>query len=562
MSTHDRQYFEQIDPAFNEKHVAPREERTAIGINTMVVATPGLYIDASQMAVVSGQPEGKIRQGLMIDKMRMPGYSETNVTMLADVVYGFAVNLLEDNSSFEKFASEKVQKIFFGTESNADRSRPELEPAIQMVISKLKEDVMHYPENADKVETIVDALRHAQIIAITYACVGGINALDSARDYMSSKLLQAQNTSALVITVDTAFYDSAKAPGAELTQGASATLSWITKNPKLVEIVSNISSGSYHIALSDFTKFGSETPVVHGQLSEVTYMYVIARALESMVHNNPGKYIDYDLVLTHVPFPKQAVKFAQFLYSHKLRTQNPSELERIEGRIGSDPLKEYGGFTRYISNFLKARNVSEEQSLSEQDIVKELEKDATLNKYVEWLKALSKTEEFNQFTSKLHFTEVFEIPSKIGNSYTSSIFTGLASILSNIENISQEVGHGPRVLTVGYGSGAQAVSTILDVHSDKQTVSENLRVKLSDENPISAELYKALHLAHITGDAHRTLVDNDLVKRDALLTRLVGGVEVPIKLSDGFHLINRHTDGTGEYAYVERGESRPLKTRF
>ncbi len=286
MSTHDRQYYEQTESVFYEEYYDPKSD-WIIGINKMVVATPGLHIDASQMAVVSGQPEGKIRQGLMIDKMRMPGHSEANVTMLADVVYEFAINLLEDNLAFEKFEREKVQKIFFGTESNADRSRPELEPAIQMAISKLKEDVAQNPENANKVETIVDALRHAQTIAITYACVGGVNALDSARDYVMFKILQAQKTSALVITVDTAFYDSAKAPGAELTQGASATLSWITKNPKLAEIVSNIDSGSYHIALSDFTKFGSETPEVHGQLSEVTYMYVIARALESMVHNNP-----------------------------------------------------------------------------------------------------------------------------------------------------------------------------------------------------------------------------------------------------------------------------------
>lgn len=561
MSTHDRQYFEQTDSVFYEEYTDYSKD-WVIGINKMFVATPGLHIDASQMAVVSGQPEGKIRQGLMIDKMRMPGHSEANVTMLADVVYGFATDLLEDESAFDKFSKERVQKIFFGTESNADRSRPELEPAIQMAISKLKEDIKQKPENEAKVNLIVNSLRQAQTIAITYACVGGVNALDSARDYMTSKLLQAQKTSALVITVDTAFYDSAKAPGAELTQGASATLSWITKNPKLAEIVSNIGSGSYHMALSDFTKFGSETPEVHGQLSEVTYMYVIAKALESMVHNNPGKCIDYDLVLTHVPFPKQAVKFAQFLYAHKLRTQNPQELERLEGQIGLDPLKEYGGFTHYISNFLSARNVTEEQALSEQEIVKELEKDPSLNKYIEWLKALSKTEEFNQFTSKLHFNEVFENPSKIGNSYTSSIFTGLASVLGNIENIYRDVGHQPRVLFIGYGSGAQAVAMMLDVNSEKQTVSENLHVKLNDENPVSAELYKSLHQLHITGDAHRTMVDHDLVERDTHLKRLVDGVEVPIKLADGFHVIKRNSDGTGEYAFVKDGKTQTVKTRF
>ncbi len=560
MSTHDRQYYEQTDSTFYEEYNDTRY--WAIGINKMVVATPGFHIDASQMAVVSGQPEGKIRQGLMIDKMRMPGHSESNVTMLADVIYKFAENLLEDNSAFEKFKYEKMQKIFFGTESNADRSRPELEPAIQMAISKLQEDAQNPSKSPNKIRFIVDALRHAQIIAITYACVGGVNALDSARDYMTSKILQAQNTSALVITVDTAFYDSSKAPGAELTQGASATLSWITKNPKLAEIVSSIGSGSYHISLSDFTKFGSETPEVHGQLSEVTYMYVIAKALESMVNNNPGLCIEYDLVLTHVPFPKQAVKFAQFLYAHKLRTQNPEELVRLEEQIGPDPLRGHGGFTYYISNFLKARNESGEQSLSEQDIVKELEKDALLNKYVEWLKALSKTEEFNQFTSKLHFSEVFENPSKIGNSYTSSIFTGLASILGNIDKISQDVGHLPRVLFIGYGSGAQAVSMMLDVHSDKQEVSKNLHVKLNDENPVSAQVYKDLHQLHITGDAHRTLTDDNLVERDMRIKRLVDGVEVPIKLPDGFHVIKRNSDGTGEYAFVKDGKSNPVKTRF
>ncbi len=560
MSTHDRQYYEQTDSTFYEEYNDTRD--WAIGINKMVVATPGFHIDASQMAVVSGQPEGKIRQGLMIDKMRMPGHSESNVTMLADVIYKFAENLLEDNSAFEKFKYEKMQKIFFGTESNADRSRPELEPAIQMAISKLQEDAQNPSKSPNKIRFIVDALRHAQIIAITYACVGGVNALDSARDYMTSKILQAQNTSALVITVDTAFYDSSKAPGAELTQGASATLSWITKNPKLAEIVSSIGSGSYHISLSDFTKFGSETPEVHGQLSEVTYMYVIAKALESMVNNNPGLCIEYDLVLTHVPFPKQAVKFAQFLYAHKLRTQNPEELVRLEEQIGPDPLRGHGGFTYYISNFLKVRNESGEQSLSEQDIVKELEKDALLNKYVEWLKALSKTEEFNQFTSKLHFSEVFENPSKIGNSYTSSIFTGLASILGNIEKISQDVGHLPRVLFIGYGSGAQAVSMMLDVHSDKQEVSKNLHVKLNDENPVSAQVYKDLHQLHITGDAHRTLTDDNLVERDMRIKRLVDGVEMPIKLPDGFHVIKRNSDGTGEYAFVKDGKSNPVKTRF
>jgi hydroxymethylglutaryl-CoA synthase len=520
-----------------------------IGIEKMFVITPSLYIDAKEMAIATGSEEGKIRKGLGINKIRLPGYSEGNITMLADAMYAFATNLMEDRRAYQKFCEEGLGKIFFSTESNPDRSRPELQPAMQLAISKLKEDADLHTERALDIHKIISAFSNSQIVAITYACIGGVNALDSAADYVRANQAGGRKVSAIVITADTSFYDSDKAPNAELTQGAASVLVWVVSSPSLVEIDDGMGSESYNVSLADFTKFGEETPTVNGRLSEIAYVYSIANALENFERRR-GNAGNYEFVITHVPFPKQAIYFARFLFAHMLRTKMPDMFKKVEGEIGKDPL-ENEGFTEYISSLLSSFNKSSNPVKSEKEIADAVVGDPRTNAYWEWLKTLGKSTEFESFVRRLGVEAAIRLPSEIGNSYSSSIFTALASLLIGVRDGS--VKQDARGVFIGYGSGSQATAVALHITATKEEIARCVRIKMDDNNPVDAKTYKELHTAHILGDASRTTTSEDLVAKDEVLMK---------KRPDGFRVVRRLPDGNGEYAYISSGERSELNMRF
>jgi hypothetical protein len=217
----------------------------------------------------------------------------------------------------------------------------------------------------------------------------------------------------------------------------------------------------------------------------------------------------------------------------------------------------------------------------ERDIVREIEKDREIEESWKWIKALGKQPEFSGFISRLHLNDSLVLPSQVGNSYTSSIFVGLTSLLSKVE-YSKVLGSRKGIM-VGYGSGAQSMAYTFELLPKELPQRSDLELVGGGMNSINSDQYKILHDQLIKGDAERTQVDSELKYRiihDQIVKAVKGDAESPHSaaemnllhldkeligrqtLSEGFHVILRRNDGTGRYAYIDKdGNEKELMIR-
>ncbi len=567
-----------------------------VGINRMVITTPGLFIKPDQMAmsvsekevhatlkkeadaakaagkewrqptaaevremIIKAAPvnESKMRKGIGIETIRLPGFSESNATFVADSIYDFVKGVVGDKAALKKLTAEPVKSIYFGTESNPDRSRPELEVALMLAFSKL------LAEDEKRYRPIVEMFRHARVVPITYACVGGVISLHEATTRVRLACDNGSPESSVVISADTAYYNVKKAPGAEVTQGAAATLMWVTRDPEFVEISEK--SGNFHMTLSDFTKFVDEMPYVHGKFSEIVYVYTVGRALENLEgelgagkSRGAGILKGLDFFICHVPFPKQAIYLGSFLFVHQMKLSNPALQKEIEARpnIGPEPLdkSKYSHLTDMIESKFNVFNRGPAHQ-NENEVVKHIENDPEIKAYWDWLKKIRDAPEFEGFINSLNIKQALVLPSQIGNSYSSSAPVSLASLASNAFAGAGDGGvYERKGILAGYGSGAQATVYPIKIVAKHERVGALLKVLINTDKKfaLTVQQYEELHRIHVGGDAARLTSGEDLVEKDKKFLNL----EV---LPQGFHVVKRNEDGTGEYVYSDGASIRPVK---
>ena len=519
-----------------------------VGIERMVVSTPGMAIHSAELESELGFENGKISGGLMIKEVRLPGITENNSTMVANGLYRFIEDVASDEESMMKLRKEPIRSIYFATESNPDRSRPEIEPSLLMVSSYLPKE--------RKCDEIVEMLKRARVVPITYACVGGVLALGEALNDVAIGIYTSRSGSSLVISADTSVYSDSRAKNAEGTQGAAAALMWITENPSLASFPLDRQLHAFHGPFSDFTKYGEETPLVHSTFSKVMYVYAVAEAFEDAERNYSEKeYMDYmDFIIAHVPFPKQTEYFIGFLYAHYLRRHYPEKLSEIEGRdgVGKEPLAGAKGFTDLVTR--KISSFNREGAKSDSDFISMIEKDADISAYWNWTGALRKQKEFSEFKKRLMIDRALRVPSLVGNSYSASVFVSLASLIYNVSEEKRSMNG----IMIGYGSGAQAVERPLVIHAS-QAGSRKLVIDMGSPYYLDGKSYRELHDKWLVkGEAVRMIRrsgEADLLHEEE---RFLAGA----RLSQGFHVRRKNSDGTGEYFYVdESGRREDIRIR-
>jgi 3-hydroxy-3-methylglutaryl CoA synthase len=349
-----------------------------IGINEIIVTVPGLAVKAEEVVRAfhsrNGNTEsenseaitkdvGKMKEGLGIKQIRLPGYSESNVTFVADAIYTFIMKVTSSDRDTERIRGDPVRNIYYASESNPDRSRPEAEASLLLVYSKL------LGMDADGYRWIVDMFKEATMIPVTYACAGGGISLADAAAHVRASCHYGSPESALIITADTSIYDNSRAPNAEFTQGAGATLVWLTRDPEIATILYDNRYGGFHMPLSDFTKFGHETPIVHGKFSERVYVYTVAKALEKLEGSGEFPLRDMGFFVTHVPFPKQSIYFASFLFAHYLKNYRKELFDEIQARpdVGREPIGDNGRITNLMDR--KFREFNSEEARREHNTI-------------------------------------------------------------------------------------------------------------------------------------------------------------------------------------------------
>ncbi|MEM0154817.1 MAG: hydroxymethylglutaryl-CoA synthase [Methanothrix sp.] len=530
-----------------------------IGINKLIVEAPQTYFSYVELAnaLNSKSTNGmkvepmKIKDGLGIEKVRLPTYSQSNVTMAANAIYSFIKNVDSNPYDKEKFFAEKPVSIYYATESNPDFSRPEAEVALGLVYSRLLE------EDEKRYRPYVEALKNAGMQQNTFACAGAGLALSSALSeiYLNSNF--GIGSSAIIISADTAVYDSRRAPDAETTQGSAATLMWITTEPELIAVNYKLGYGRFNIPLPDFTKFGFDTPIVYGEFSKRGYVYAVAMALTNLEnklnieHKDSAEEYRNEMrfLISHVPFPKQAIYFASFLFEHYLKNYEHYRFEEMQKResLGASPIDDKTLIDIFNAK-LRGFNGSHDG-----DIIDYMTSDKEINAYWKWLGKLKNQPEFESFIKSLNIPDALELPSQVGNSYTGSTIIAVASLLkkNNIEE-------GDKGICIFFGSGMVATAYQLEITAVPKSIEKNLIISMDSKRDIElpAKEYEELHNTLINGDAKRTMIDenNSLIEQDKKMLK--------DSLPEGFLIKRRNANGTWEAEFVENGIRHTLRPRL
>ena len=444
-----------------------------VGIDAINYYVPKIYLPIESLANARGIEYAKLNKGLGLEKMALPDVNEDVATMAANAV----LRLIASSEIHPK----SIGRIYLGTESALDAAKPTASYVAGIVEGKL----------ASKFG--VRTLKNCDVVDLTFACIGAVDALENAMDWVRAD----ENRQAIVVAADLAKYDLAST--GEYTQGAGAVAVLVKANPRILAFNKTIGvammsvsdfykprrtysktellhsaarllgtdlskedgeqllkSGEHAFwnALSDEIEIHKDEPVFDGPYSNDCYQQRITEALENFNEKEKiNVLVRWSKMIFHLPYAFQG---------RRMITANWVEWMRESGR----------------SNELDAELNA--LGLSDAD-------DATK------VKALAKSALFKSFVDA-QIAQGELASAQIGNMYTASIFMSLLSMLVNA-NTSDEDLASKNIGFFAYGSGSKSKVLEAEVQANWKTAigKIDLFADLAQRQPISFEEYEALH---------------------------------------------------------------------
>lgn len=404
----------------------------SFGIEAASYYVPSLYLEIKDLAEKRGIEPAKLEKGLGLHKMGLPDVHEDAATFAAEAL----LRLIRDYNINPK----EISRIYLGTESALDAAKPTASYAMQMVEKVLEAD---FGERAFK---------NCDVVDMTFACVGGVDALHNALDFVRVN----PEKKAVVIASDYAKYELASS--GEYTQGGGAVSLLISAKPDLLEIENNWGVATESVfdffkprrqyikgdlknapeAYPDKIEIFTDEPVFDGQYSNQCYQDRIREAYQHYKENT-GKekpYENWKYIVFHLPYAFHGKRVFTEIYS-------------LENGIS------YG--------------TPDEQ------------------------KAVAKSENYLLLiNSAIEKTQ--RASSEIGNMYTASIFMALLSGLQTSYNENEDLS-GKEIGFLGYGSGSKSKVFAGKVSARWKKVVEkwNLFENLNHRKAIDFETYEKLH---------------------------------------------------------------------
>ena len=425
----------------------------AAGIDDIAIYIPRLYLDASDFAKARGLDPEKLERGLGIGQMAIVDTNQDPACLAANA----CLRVMQKN----KLTPDEIGRLYVATESAFDESK-----AMNSYVIGMLEQV--YGK---------DTFGHCGGIECKFACVSGSYALYDNTNWIRAG--EAEGKYALVVVSDIAKYDLGSS--GEVTQGAGAIAMLLNDNPRLLSFDPKVTATSIKNEYDFYRPFGKETPIVHGQYSNLLYLIQVKNALidykrkvkeTGLIKLKEGETIlDYvDYLNMHLPYSNMGKKALAYLVRHEWR-----DLPRWKKII-----KEIG---------------------MEEPIPKDPR--GTIESVLEDSEFMAKDHQFTKlFTSTEMYAELYEsklasslIASKmIGNLYTASLYLGFRSSLEFEYQKGVDM-EGKRVGFCSYGSGASAMifSGVIQPEYDQVVKDMNLEAELGPRTKLSLDEYEELH---------------------------------------------------------------------
>jgi hydroxymethylglutaryl-CoA synthase len=425
----------------------------AVGIDDIAIYIPRLFVDARDFAKARGMDPEKLQRGLGISKMAMVDTNQDPACMAANA----CLRLMErDNLS-----PKNIGRLYVATESSLDESK-----AMNSYVIGMLEQI--YGD---------DSFGHCGGIECKFACVSGSYALYDNSNWIRAG--ESEGKSAIVVVSDIAKYDLGSS--GEYTQGAGAVAMLVNDNPRVLQFDPKVTSTSIKNEYDFYRPFGKETPIVHGQYSNLLYMIQVKKALMTykektlstgLIKLKEGQTIlDYiDFLNMHLPYSNMGKKALAYLLRHEWRNL-PRWKKIIEETGMEEPVP-------------KDPRGTIESVLADSEF---------MTKDHEFTKKFTKTEEFQEvYDQKLASSLIAS--QMIGNLYTASLYLGFRSCLEFEFQKGTDL-EGKRVGFGSYGSGSSAmVFSGIILPRYKEIVKDmNLETEMGNRIKLSLEEYEEIH---------------------------------------------------------------------
>ena len=423
------------------------------GIDDISIYIPQLYLDASDFANARGLDPAKLERGLGIGQMAIVDTNQDPACLAANA----CLKVMQKN----KLTPDQIGRLYVATESSLDESK-----AMNSYVIGMLEQV--YGD---------DTFGHCGGIECKFACVSGSYALYDNTNWIRAG--EAEDKYALVVVSDIAKYDMGSS--GEVTQGAGAVAMLLNDKPRLLTFDPKVTSTSIKNEYDFYRPFGKETPIVHGQYSNLLYLIQVKNALtdykNKVKRTGLIKIKDDETILDHIdylnmhlPYSNMGKKALAYLVRHEWRSiprwKNIIEQIGMDEPIPKDP------------------RGTIESVLADADF---------MAKDHEFTKLFSKTKEYMEiYESKLSSSLIAS--KMIGNLYTASLYLGFRSSLEfeYQKGINLE---GKRVGFCSYGSGASAMifSGVIQPEYEQVVKEMNLETELGPRTKLTLEEYEELH---------------------------------------------------------------------
>ena len=425
----------------------------AAGIDDIAIYIPRLYLDASDFAKARGLDPEKLERGLGIGQMAIVDTNQDPACLAANA----CLRVMQKN----KLTPDKIGRLYVATESAFDESK-----AMNSYVIGMLEQV--YGK---------DTFGHCGGIECKFACVSGSYALYDNTNWIRAG--EAEDKYALVVVSDIAKYDLGSS--GEVTQGAGAIAMLLNDNPRLLSFDPKVTATSIKNEYDFYRPFGKETPIVHGQYSNLLYLIQVKNALidykrkvkeTGLIKLKDGETIldHIDYLNMHLPYSNMGKKALAYLVRHEWR--DLPRWKKIIEEIGM-----------------------------EEPIPKDPR--GTIESVLEDAEFMANDHQFTKlFTSTEMYAELYEsklasslIASKmIGNLYTASLYLGFRSSLEFEYQKGVDL-EGKRVGFCSYGSGASAMifSGVIQPEYEQVVKDMNLEAELGPRTKLSLDEYEELH---------------------------------------------------------------------
>jgi len=425
----------------------------AAGIDDIGIYIPRLYVDATDFAKARGIDPVKLVKGLGISQMAMVDTNQDPACLAANA----CLRVMKKNN----LSPDDIGRLYVSTESAFDESK-----AMNSYVIGMLEQVYGR-----------DSFEHCGGVETKFACVSGSYALYDNANWIRAG--EAEGKNALVVVSDIAKYDLGSS--GELTQGAGAIAMLLNDSPRLLSFDSKVTATSIKDEYDFYRPFGKETPIVHGQYSNLLYLIQIKTALmaykkkalaQGIIKLKDGESIldHIDYICMHLPYSNMGKKALAYLVRHEWR--GLPRWKKIIEQIGMD------------------EPVPKDPRGTIESVLGDTE---FMSKDHEFTKLFTKTDEFQDvYESKIASSLIGS--KMIGNLYTASLYLGFRSALEfefqkGIDLDGKRFGFG------SYGSGASAMVFSGVIQPDyKEIIKDmNLETEIGPRKKLSLEEYEEIH---------------------------------------------------------------------